>query len=100
MIPISPVASAAQIASAYRSNGAAAADPAAGGFEAMVGHAVGSALGTMRGAERTTAAGLAGQTDVQSVVQALSNAEVTLQAVVAVRDKVVGAYNDIMHMSV
>jgi flagellar hook-basal body complex protein FliE len=34
------------------------------------------------------------------VVQALSNAEVTMQAVVAVRDKVLGAYNDIMHMSV
>jgi flagellar hook-basal body complex protein FliE len=37
---------------------------------------------------------------VQDVVQALSNAEVTMQAVVEVRDKVVAAYNDIMHMSV
>lgn len=94
MTPIAAIAPAAQIASAYRANGAA------DGFDALVGQAASAALDTLRAAERTTADGLAGRADVQSVVQALSNAEVTLQTVVAVRDKVVGAYNDIMHMSV
>ena len=50
--------------------------------------------------EQTTAAGVAGKADVQQVVQALSDAEVTMQTVVAVRDKVLGAYNDIMQMTV
>ena len=31
---------------------------------------------------------------------ALGDAEVTMQSVVAVRDKILGAYNDIMHMSI
>ena len=37
---------------------------------------------------------------MQQVVQALGDAEVTMQTVVAVRDKVLGAYNDIMRMTV
>lgn len=73
---------------------------AASGFAAMVGNAAQDAMQTLHQAEATTAAGVAGRTDVQAVVQALSNAEVTLQTVVAVRDKVLGAYSDIMHMSV
>ena len=37
---------------------------------------------------------------MQDVVQALGDAEVTMQTVVAVRDKILGAYNDIMKMSI
>ncbi len=55
---------------------------------------------TIRQSEQTTAAGVAGTADVQQVVQALGDAEVTMQTVVAVRDKVLGAYNDIMRMTV
>jgi flagellar hook-basal body complex protein FliE len=33
-------------------------------------------------------------------VTALGDAEVTMQTVVAVRDKILGAYNDIMKMSI
>jgi len=75
---------------------------AAGGtdFASMVSGAAESALHTLRAAETTTAAGISGQADVQSVVQALSNAEVTMQTIVAVRDKVLSAYNDIIHMGV
>lgn len=99
MIPVAPIASATQILNAYA---ATPAQPAAagGGFESMVGQATESALQTMRQSEQTTAAGVAGKADVQDVVQALGDAEVTMQTVVAVRDKVLGAYNDIMHMSV
>jgi len=38
--------------------------------------------------------------NAQDVVQALSSAEVTMQTVVAIRDKVVSAYNSILTMSV
>lgn len=95
MTPISSVVPLSQVTEAYIGTKMGGAD-----FGNMVSDAASSALQTLRQAEQTTANGVAGNTDVQSVVQALSNAEVTMQAVVAVRDKIVGAYNDIMHMSV
>ena len=100
---IPPVMSLSQVASAYAASGSSAPASGAsggGGFADMVGNAARSALQTVRAAETTTASGVAGRTDVQSVVQAMSNAEVTVQAVVAVRDKVVGAYDEVMRMSV
>jgi flagellar hook-basal body complex protein FliE len=99
MTPIPPIVPLSQVTSAYA--GGTAVDSAPGtDFAAMVGDAAQSALQTLHQGEQTTAAGIVGKTDVQDVVQALSNAEVTMQAVVEVRDKVVAAYNDIMHMSV
>jgi flagellar hook-basal body complex protein FliE len=99
MTPIASVIPLSQVASAYGGRSAAGS---AGGtdFASLAGDAAQSALQTLHQAEQTTATGVVGKSDVQSVVMALSNAEVTMQAVVAVRDKVVGAYNDIMHMSV
>ena len=41
-----------------------------------------------------------GKADVRDVVAAVNNAELTLQTVVAVRDKVIGAYNDILKMPI
>lgn len=43
---------------------------------------------------------LAGKADVRDVVAAVNDAEVTLQTVVAVRDKVISAYSEILHMSI
>lgn len=43
---------------------------------------------------------LAGKADVREVVAAVNNAQVTLQAVVAVRDKVINAYNQILQMPI
>jgi flagellar hook-basal body complex protein FliE len=102
MTPIPSVIPLAQVTRAY-ATGTANPSPSsaqAGDFANMVGDAAQSALQTMHQAEQVTAQGVAGKADVQQVVQALSNAEVTMQAVVAVRDKVLGAYNDVMHMSV
>lgn len=50
--------------------------------------------------EEQTKLGLAGKADIRDVVSAVTNAEVTLQTVVAVRDKVIGAYNDILKMPI
>lgn len=69
-------------------------------FADMVGGAAESALQTIRKSEQTTARGVAGTASVQDVVQALSSAEVTMQTVVSVRDKVLSAYDDIMRMTV
>jgi flagellar hook-basal body complex protein FliE len=99
MTPLAPIVSLSQVASAYAGSPTKPAD-GGGDFVAMVGAAAESALQTVRKAEETTARGVAGKADIQDVVQALSNAEVTMQTVVAVRDKVLSAYNDVMHMTV
>ena len=43
---------------------------------------------------------VAGKADMTQVVTAVSNAEVTLQAAVAVRDKVIQAYLDVIRMPI
>jgi flagellar hook-basal body complex protein FliE len=98
MVPLAPIG---QVVSAYsttRPRPAAASGEAS--FASMVGDAAQSALQTVRQSEQTTTAAVAGKADVQDVVQALGDAEVTMQTVVAVRDKILGAYNDIMRMSI
>ena len=98
MIPVGNIASVTQVLSSYSNEASRTASGT--DFSSMVGDAAESALQTLRTSEQTTAAGVAGKADVQQVVQALGDAEVTMQTVVAVRDKVLGAYNDIMRMTV
>jgi flagellar hook-basal body complex protein FliE len=43
---------------------------------------------------------LAGKADIRDVVSAVNNAAMTLQTVVAVRDKVITAYNSILQMPI
>lgn len=51
-------------------------------------------------AEKMSMKAVQGTADIQEVVMAVSNAEVALQTVVAVRDKVVSAYQEIMQMAI
>lgn len=51
-------------------------------------------------AEKLSVQAVAGKADINEVVAAVSNAEVTLQTVVAVRDKVISAYQDILRMPI
>ncbi len=55
---------------------------------------------TMRSGEETVKAGLAGRADPQAVVEALAATEFAVQTAVAVRDKVVEAYQEILRMPV
>ncbi|MFC7556803.1 flagellar hook-basal body complex protein FliE [Pseudoroseomonas wenyumeiae] len=48
----------------------------------------------------TSARGVAGTADVQEVVQAATAAETTVQTMTQLRDKVVGAYTDVLRMAV
>ncbi len=57
-----------------------------------------SAVNTGKVSEQMTAAAAAGQADLNQVVVAVAEAEVTLNTVVAVRDKVVEAYKEILRM--
>jgi flagellar hook-basal body complex protein FliE len=55
---------------------------------------------TMRAGETQVQAGLVGRADAQAVVQALAQTELAVQTAVAVRDKVVEAYQEILRMPV
>lgn len=83
----------------------AAAGPTAGAagasdFSQFLTQAMDNAVGTMKAGEQMAAKQVTGQADVVSVVNAVNNAELTLDTVVAVRDKVISAYQNIMQMPI
>ena len=57
-------------------------------------------LETMKTSETTSAQAVTGEADLTDVVQAVTSAEVTLQTVVALRDRLIGAYQEIMRMPI
>ncbi|MCE7887095.1 MAG: flagellar hook-basal body complex protein FliE [Alphaproteobacteria bacterium PRO2] len=57
-------------------------------------------LDTMKASEKTSAQAVTGEADLTDVVQAVTSAEVTLQTVVALRDRLIAAYQDIMRMPI
>jgi flagellar hook-basal body complex protein FliE len=77
--------------------GAAGGDAHFGGLvEAMVA----DTATALRGAEQASIKQVAGKGDMIDVVTAIGAAENALHTVVAVRDRMVGAYNDIMRMQI
>jgi flagellar hook-basal body complex protein FliE len=71
-----------------------------GGFGQMVEQMVTDAAGSMKQAEAASAKQVAGKGDLIDVVTAIGAAESALDTVVAVRDRVVSAYSDIMRMQI
>lgn len=69
-------------------------------FANLVEGAAREALQVQHQAEAVAQQAAAGKADITEVVTAVANAEVTLQTVVAIRDKVVSAYTDIMRMPI
>ena len=53
------------------------------------------AVGTMQEGEKAATNGVTGKADLAGVVTAINNAELMLQTVVTIRDKVIAAYQDI-----
>ncbi len=47
-----------------------------------------------------SAKGIAGTADLREVVTAVTNAEVTLQTALAIRDRVIQAYKDVISMPI
>jgi flagellar hook-basal body complex protein FliE len=71
-----------------------------GGFSDFLSKAVQDGIGTMKQGETMAARQVAGQANIVDVVSAVNQAEITLDTVVAVRDKVVQAYQSIMNMPI
>ncbi|MBD3763454.1 MAG: flagellar hook-basal body complex protein FliE [Rhodobacterales bacterium] len=62
--------------------------------------AAGSFAETLARADRTAQAALAGEADPHALVQALAASQSAVETVVAVRDRVVEAYQEILRMPV
>ena len=88
-----------QAAAAYR---AAVAPEASGegGFGAALQQAVEGAVEIGRNADVASTQALLGQGSVADVVTAISRADLALQTAVALRDRVVSAYQDVMRMPI
>jgi len=71
-----------------------------GGFSSMVTDSLKSAVQTGREAEELSLKQISGEADLKDVVTAVANAEHTLETVVAVRDKVLSAYQEILRMPI
>src|ERR1700741_3031290 len=69
-------------------------------FAQMVGTALTEAASTVRGAEAMEMQAMTGKVDLADLVLAVTNAELTLNTVVTVRDRVINAYQDILRMSI
>lgn len=84
------------------------AQPAAGAvagasqvsFSDMMAQVATSAVDTMKAGEAASIAGIQGKASVQQVVEAVMSAEQTLQTAIAIRDKVVAAYQEIARMAI
>ena len=67
-------------------------------FSELLKRAAGSAVDTLKHSEQTSLQGVMGKADIAQVATALANADATLQTVIAVRDKVIAAYQDIIKL--
>lgn len=65
-------------------------------FGEVLKNSVDSAIEAQHTSERVSAEGLMGKADMTDVLQAVTNAEMALNTVLAVRDRVVQAYEQVM----
>ncbi len=75
-------------------------DATGNSFADLLGDIAGAAKSAGVASERATMGAIAGKTDISEVVMAVSQAEVTLQTVVSIRDRVVSAYQEILRMPI
>ena len=100
--------SASVAAAAYQSiarmggdaSAATGAVPSAGNFSDFLSDAFKDGIRTMKTGEQMATGAVTGQSNIVDVVNAVNSAELTLDTVVAVRDKVVQAYQSIMNMPI
>ncbi|MBN2752058.1 MAG: flagellar hook-basal body complex protein FliE [Rhodospirillaceae bacterium] len=69
-------------------------------FSDMVKDNLSEAVDAGKKSEQMSLLALQGKADMREVVNAVANAETALQTVVAVRDKVLSAYQEILKMSI
>jgi flagellar hook-basal body complex protein FliE len=78
----------------------AGAGGAGGGFAQILKSTMGDAVSASKHAEKMMTAQVAGKAELVDVVTAISAAESSLETVMAVRDQVISAYQEIMRMPI
>jgi flagellar hook-basal body complex protein FliE len=71
-----------------------------GGFGSMINNMLQDGIAATRNAEVASAGAVTRTSDLVSVATAVNNAELTLETIVAVRDRMISAYQDIMRMPI
>ena len=99
-IPLAPAGAAAAYRAAAALPQAATGGTGGAGFGAALTRAMEQAVEVGHQADTATTRALTGQGSVTDVVLAVGRAELTLQTAVAVRDRVVAAYQDVMRMPI
>ena len=99
----------AAAANVYKATQQAISNPSSGAgmegddsvsFGDMVKKLAGDTISSLRKGEQASASAITGKADITDVVQAVTQAELTLQTVVAMRDRLLGAYQEIMRMPI
>ena len=98
MNSVSGVAKTSEVA---QSSSALAPTSGAGmGFDGVLEQVAADAIGSMKAGEAASISSVQGKVSAQRVVEAVMSAERTLQMAVAVRDKVVQAYQEVSRMAI
>ncbi len=90
-------ASAAQI---VQNSSVTTASNAIGDFSQMMTQVATDTVNKLKTGEATAISGLQGKATVQQVVEAVSDAQGSLQTALAVRDKAISAYQEITRMTI
>jgi flagellar hook-basal body complex protein FliE len=72
----------------------------AGSFATLLSRAAGDVVDRLQTAEQVSVTAMQGKADVREVVDAVMSAEQSLQAAIAVRDKIVTAYLEVSRMAI
>jgi flagellar hook-basal body complex protein FliE len=91
---------AAQMSTTAASSAITPANVPGGNFSDFLSGALKDSINTMRQGEHAASQQVQGKANLVDVVQSVNAAELTLDTVVAVRDKVVAAYQSIMNMPI
>lgn len=90
----------AQMGQASAASTATAPMDVGAGFSDFLSGAIKDSISTIRQGEQAATAQVTGKANIVDVVNSVNAAELTLNTVVAVRDKVVQAYQSIMNMPI
>ena len=98
--PISAAGAYANIAKLTSSSPLSGSQDSSSSFASVLKQAIGSVNEIGQKSDAQTRAVAAGKANMVDVVTAVSETEVAIDAVVAVRDKIIAAYQDIMKMPI
>jgi flagellar hook-basal body complex protein FliE len=69
-------------------------------FSGILDNIMDQTVGSLKNAEKVSLAAVQGKAGINEIVSAVSSAEVALQTVITIRDRFVGAYQELMRSGV